>query len=691
MKKQVIFYIVLACSLTSCLDKDKFTQNTDEGDEKEKLDLSFDFGMKSEKDLVIDVQSAEGSPLEGVTFYAYLENPYTEEGDHRKDILPLFSGKSGKNGKITTRITVSNMATELFIYTPHPDFEMLQAYDIQNNINAAFTAIDRNSATDKQLFAKAAASRAKGGEHVFTGERSGQVIDLNNNLYSFYSFPFANNTSGGLVKDGIPTDTGGLIEIDALTPEEKTIATNLFPEHTAVPDEKYFGGDYCTDLSIDDTQGAHVWVTFIGDGGFSKNGNNSTANALCYYTYTGTLSATDAHTVHKTMIYPNTNVQSLNQNAPKVIGSRVQLLYWDGTKYVDTFPKGVKIGWLMISNDKNTIGKYNDYSNIGRYRFSTPILNSSIGNYPGNYTGGICRWLEEKQMNVVGMENRQHLDPDSNNDKDYNDILFKVTSDPVAKPIDEIPPVKEEYALTTTGTLAFEDNWPEEGDYDFNDFVTAYTYKLVAGTDNTNIKGIRLTFSPKALGAAYNSGFAIQLPVNPGNIASVTGGTLEAGEKLATLIVYENIRRDGFGGRGGFLNTQKGNDLTTGTEREIYVSLKENITLSSFQAFNPFIYVNGREHEIHLTDKAPTGKMNYDLFNTKDDRSTPDSGHYYRKNNSHPWALDITSTSNGSSTNSLWAYPSEGNNISLAYPNYNQWTSDHNTNWLNGSNAEYLY
>lgn len=688
MKKRVIFYIVLACSLTSCLDKDKFTQDTDEGDEKEKLDLSFDFGMKSEKELVINAKSAEGTSLEGVTFYAYLENPYTEEGNHRNDILPLFSGKTGKNGEVKTRITVSNMATELFIYTPHPDFEMLQAYDIQNNINAAFTAINRNSTTDRQLFAKASASsRAKGGEHVFTGERSGRVINASNNLYSFYSFPFENNASGGLVKEGLPADID-LIEINALSPEEKTAATNLFPEKKAVPDDKYFGGDYCTDLTINDPQGAHVWVTFIGDGGFSVN-NGSTANALCYYTYTDNLSASDAHRVHKTMIYPNTNVQNLNQRAPKVIGSRVQLLYWDGTKYVDTFPAGVKIGWLMINN--GTTGRYDDYSDIGRYRFSTPILNSSIGNHPGNYTGGICRWLEEEQMNVVGMENRQYLDPDYNNDKDYNDILFKVTSDPVTKPVDEIPSVEEEYALITTGTLAFEDNWPEEGDYDFNDFVTAYTYKLVAGTDNTNVKGIRLTFSPKALGAAYNSGFAIQLPVNTGNVASVTGGTLEADETLATLIVYENIRRDGFGGRGGFLNTQKGNDLTAGTEREIYVSLKENITLSSFQGFNPFIYVNGREHEIHLTDKAPTGKMDYSLFTTGDDRSTPDSGHYYRKNNSHPWALDISSTSNGSSTNSLWAYPSEGNNISLAYPNYNQWTSDHNTNWLNGSNTEYLY
>lgn len=680
MKKRVIFCAILICSLSSCLDKDKFGQGTEE---KEELDLSFDFGTKSEKQLMITTKFRDESSPEGIPFYVYLENPYTDEGDHRNDILPLFSGKTGKEGTIVTTITISNMATELFIYTPHSDFEMLQTCEIQNNINVSFTAIAPSSGTD-ELVSKAVKSRGKG-EKVFTGTRKGRVIDSSNNLYSFYEFDFSNTASGGLINGGTPTDE--LIETNAITSEEKTIANNLFPEKKAVPDDKYFGADYCTDLDIKDSQGAHVWITFVGDGGFSAD--NGVANALCYYTYTGTLTSADAKTLHKTIVYPNTNVKKLNSVAPAVIGSRVQLLYWDGNQYVDVFPAGVKIGWLMINN--GTIGSYTNYNDMGRYRFSTPILNSNIGQFPGAYTGGICRWCEEIQMNVVGMENRQYKDSSEQNDKDYNDILFLATSDPISKPVDDIPVVEEEYVTTTTGTLAFEDSWPEEGDYDFNDFVTAYTYKLVAGNDNRNVKGIRLTFSPKALGASYNSGFAIQLPIKSSNIANVTGGTLEEGEEQATIIVYENTRRDAFGGRGGFINTQKGSERIPGTDREIYVSLKENVTLSSFQNFNPFIYVNGRDREIHLTDKAPTSKMNKDLFTTEDDRSTPESNHYYRMNNFHPWVLDVTSTTNGNSTNSLWAYPSEGNNISLAYPNYDQWTSDHHTNWLDNPKAEYLY
>ena len=237
------------------------------------------------------------------------------------------------------------------------------------------------------------------------------------------------------------------------------------------------------------------------------------ANALCYYTYTGNLTADDAQTIHKTIIYPNTNTKRLTNSASATIGSKIQLLYWDekSNQYVDTFPEGVKIGWVMISN--GIIGNYSNYKMIGNYRFSTSILNSKIGNFPGNYTNGITRWCEEAQMNIVGMENRQHNDENENNDKDYNDILFKVTSDPIMKPKDEIPVAPEEYVSSISGTLAFEDNWPQKGDYDFNDFVTGYSYSLIKGNNDKDVKAIRLTFIPRALGASYNSGFGIQLPI----------------------------------------------------------------------------------------------------------------------------------------------------------------------------------
>lgn len=73
-------------------------------------------------------------------------------------------------------------------------------------------------------------------------------------------------------------------------------------------------------------QGAHVWVTLIGDGGFSIN-NNNVANALCYYTYTGNLTADDAQTIHKTIIYPNTNTKKTDKlSASATIGSKNSII-----------------------------------------------------------------------------------------------------------------------------------------------------------------------------------------------------------------------------------------------------------------------------------------------------------------------------------------------------------------------------
>lgn len=692
MKKGIFYCTAFVCMFTSCLDKDKFavSPGTDD-DKKEELDLSFDFSMKSTKELTITVDAPNDADKAKVPFYVYLDNPYTEEGDHRTDLLPVFSGETNENGILKTKITVPNIATQLYIYTPYSTYESMQACEIQNDIAVTFTSI---------YMAKNKTVRARSGERVFTGTRKRKIINATTNVYSYYNFDFNSNmASFGMISDGSSTDAE-IVEIGSsatLTSNEQSWANTYFPEKKTVNDEKYFSSDYCTDLEVKRPsdingtfKGAHVWVTFIGDGGFSIN-NGTVINSLCYYTYTGTLTSNDAEKLHKTIIYPSTNTQKLREKSPLVIGSRVQLLYWDGEKYVDTFPEGVKIGWAMVSNGEMDL---KHLGGINNFRFSTPILNSEIGLFPGCYANGIGRWCEEAQMNIVGMENRQHLDYSIYNDMDYNDILFKVTSDPVIKPIDDVPPVNpDEYSQNIAGTLAFEDNWPKKGDYDFNDFVTSYTYSLVKDKGQENIKSIRLTFIPRALGATYNSGFAIQLPVDVNSVTEVTGGTIEEKEKgnrNAVIIVYEDTRRDGFGGRGGYINTQMGSNYIAGQSLTVNVTLKTGIMLDSFKEFNPFLYVGNRAHEIHLTDMPPTDKIAGDLLGTGDDRSDCNNKIYYRAENTHPWALDIPSSTY--SLANVWSYPIEGATISNAYPEYDAWRSDHHViDWLDQQNTKYIF
>ena len=62
MKNRVIFYMVCTCiSLSSCLDKNNL--NLSDRDKEEELDLSFDFGMISEKKLEVTTRSNSGSAI----------------------------------------------------------------------------------------------------------------------------------------------------------------------------------------------------------------------------------------------------------------------------------------------------------------------------------------------------------------------------------------------------------------------------------------------------------------------------------------------------------------------------------------------------------------------------------------------------------------------------------------------------
>jgi len=68
--------------------------------------------------------------------------------------------------------------------------------------------------------------------------------------------------------------------------------------------------------------------------------------------------------------------------------------------------------------------------------------------------------------------------------------------------------------------LAFEDRWPEQGDYDMNDVVILQESSLLL-TDDFKVKQIEFHGELKALGASYHNGFAIQLDNTlPSNVNS---------------------------------------------------------------------------------------------------------------------------------------------------------------------------
>jgi len=210
------------------------------------------------------------------------------------------------------------------------------------------------------------------------------------------------------------------------------------------------------------------------------------------------------------------------------------------------------------------------------------------------------------------------------------------------------------------GTLAFEDMWPAKGDYDFNDLVLDYRFKIL--TDGSNfLSEVLCSFTIKAIGAQYANGFGFQ--INSSSIdnshINVTGGIIsgssikkspngtESGQNLPTIIVFNNANglmspSSGFG-----VNVHKEAPYVTPVTVDIklkFAPARYTINDLNISGFNPFIYVNGnRGREVHLPDFPPTSLAASSFFGSEDDNSSAQTGKYYKSKANHPWAINITS------------------------------------------------
>jgi LruC domain-containing protein len=230
------------------------------------------------------------------------------------------------------------------------------------------------------------------------------------------------------------------------------------------------------------------------------------------------------------------------------------------------------------------------------------------------------------------------------------------------------------------GTLAFEDLWPNKGDYDFNDLVIDYKFNYVKNAQN-EIVALNVKYLLRAIGGSKSNGFGFQLGLSPSSIVSVTSDLnlmnsgldidnkgLEIGQDLATIIVFA----DGFdhlkhpGGADG-INTNVNNSYVEPTEISIQIIFDQGYTMGeiAFAPGNPFIFrTENREREIHLPGSKPTNLANRSLFRTGNDATNTDNNYYYKTKNGHPWAMNLPVS---------FSYPLEKVEITDAYLVFGQW------------------
>ncbi len=238
------------------------------------------------------------------------------------------------------------------------------------------------------------------------------------------------------------------------------------------------------------------------------------------------------------------------------------------------------------------------------------------------------------------------------------------------------------------GSLAYEDLWPSQGDYDFNDLVVNYRFTQIANANNQVVR-LEGKFRIKAIGASFRNGFGFKMNLDPNLISTVTGYNLtenyisldskglEANHNSGSTVIvfddaYDNIPRLG---NGLYINTERGQPISVGNEITVVINFVNPIdpSLLGSAPFNPFLIVDGvRGREIHLADKAPTDLADPNLFNTIHDATNPGNGLFYRNENNLPWAINIIHD---------FRYPEENKAVNTAYNFFNTWAQSSGTSY----------
>lgn len=217
------------------------------------------------------------------------------------------------------------------------------------------------------------------------------------------------------------------------------------------------------------------------------------------------------------------------------------------------------------------------------------------------------------------------------------------------------------------GAMQFEDQYPLQGDYDFNDVQVAYNY-LFRLTADGRVRSLRASFDVLALGGVYDNGLALALPVPAAAALQVSlrvgGGapstlTPSAADANLTVTLAAELRAL-FGGAQGQLNSQPGASTLTGQALELEVTFATPQAIDLGAApFDLFVFrVDQPSLEIHRPSYPGSARMDSALFGTGDDASR--AGRWFVDVDDLPFALALPEVA---------PYTLEGVAISTLFPN----------------------
>jgi len=648
MKTRLITLAALAMLTVACQkDGEEQIQSpaSFSGDIKDlKIPSSFDFSTAREIEASITVSGLNDQPLGGkrVSFY---------NGDPDLGAELLGVGVTNAAGMLEMPVQVPAYAQEVTVLVHAAGFTNKQTVSAQKDIN-----IDFGGRPGARNLGKAAGLQS--------------LSPISGNYYYMGGF------STGQY-EGLPTylENPG----DNITQQFLDDVNASLPENVSIPNSNPSYLTTGNELDVVITDRSDVWVTFVSEGAAYRN-------TLGYYVFdTNNPPATAADIDSVYVVFPNTSF--VNGGGQLNAGDKVKL---------GTFEGGKTISWVLFQQ-----GWVGTGVNVNATKFYSNIAFNTMETDPTKrqHTVQLLDIGRERLLNAFEDQTRS-----TGSDNDFNDLVFYVTANPWENVnTGNIPPVTPEddcdndgvsdesddfpcdasraVRNTFTGTLAYEDLWPSQGDYDFNDMVVDYEIDHILNGNNLLVE-VEADWTIRAVGAGFDNGFGWAFDgVAPGLIQSVSGtdhseglvstsnnGT-ESAQTDATVIAFDNVRNVISNNGNKFINTIPGESSVN----PVTVSNTVVFTAPQVQAniglppYNPFIFVNGnRAQEVHLSDKMPTDLADLSLLGTGMDASDVNGGFTYKTANGLPWAIHISES---------FDYPIEYISISEAYLNFAAWAT----------------
>ena len=630
---------VVSVAFSSCLQKDVYDPANSGDKEEVTLDNYFDFATTKNIQLNIDY----GKECPRAYFEVYAENPlsYVAEGGQiikKAGVSHIATGFTDIQGRYIKPASFPTAVSEVYIYSP--DFGVPTLYKtkvVGSDVSAKITFENALDVTPVDSSTRGAQTRA---------------------AVKFITDVIPNVLGTWNANSGKPDylDASKKINVDATL---KSYITTYFPEG------KNNVGPLVTDnADILIKEDANVVINYFG-------GDTGAKSVFAYYCYPKDASTDEIRkaTKHACVIFPNAHGNSLGYYS----GVAVNLKYINETgnfpqKDPERIPANTKIGFLIWNN-----GWGNAKAN-GNMFYSTKSLNSDKISHTAIFA---AKNKAGDRVNVITMEDWK------NGENDYNDVAFVISSNPIAAiEVPDVPnPGDRQGTEMYSGVLGFEDNWPEQGDYDLNDVVMKYQSSVDYNIDN-KVLNIIDKFTLAWTGANYKNSFAYEVPFDLSKASKVTVNGSEASSYSGNVItLFKDAKAEL-----GVSNVNAEDMINQNIQEKTYtVSIQfNNPTLDKsvvVAPYNPFIKVFNSATEVHLTDHKPTTGAN-NRFPSGADISRGDvDGTYFICKDGFPFAIHVDARLDASILN--LDLKKENQRIDKTYPKFAEWakTRDPQIKW----------